>query len=107
MRFSTARVASSGDSALVRYASSSSTALSACSSVIVRSLPAHRGHVVGEDGRAAPQALELLVADRELRELEEVRVDAVLGQVALDVAQDLEPRLRIGGRVVLGEELAE
>src|SRR5215216_230884 len=108
MRSSTARVASTGESERSRKRARSSTAVRSWRALISRtvravagrSLPAQRGEVVGEDRRAAPQALQPLVRDRELGQLEQVDVDAVGRELALQVAEDLQPRLLVGGRVV-------
>src|SRR5450631_2783704 len=100
MRSSTAWVTSTGESERSRKRTSSSVALRSCKAVMARSLPDKRGEVVGGDRRAAPQALQALVGDRELRQLEQVGVHAVGRELALDVAEQLHSALGIGGRVV-------
>src|SRR5215218_9604368 len=112
---STACVASTGDAALRWYRSSSSAAESVCRSAIGYSsssaradlLPAQCGEVVCRDRRAAPQALQALVADRELRQLKHVDGRRVRRELALDVAEQLGAALRVGRRVVGGDQLAE
>src|SRR5580693_2527201 len=51
------------------------------------SLPRHRREIVDEDRRVLPQALELRIGDRHVRQLEQERVDAVLGELPLRFAE--------------------
>src|SRR5580692_9208860 len=62
------------------------------------SLPRHRREIVDEDRRVLPQALELRIGDRHVRQLEQERVDAVLCQLLLRFAQRGLVRLEIRRR---------
>ena len=65
---------------------------------VVRSFPGHSGQVVGEDRRVLPQAVQLGVGDDDLRQLEQERVDAIVRELLLRLAE----RRLIGGKIGSG-----